>query len=58
MESAWPPNGVWLIVRPSAVLDWQLAAAALAAAAEVRVAVLVIGPTAPPSALLIAQGVT
>lgn len=51
--SPWPSAGAWIIAGTSAAVDWQLAAAAIAATAGDRVAVLAIGAGRPPSSLLL-----
>ncbi|MFI5935383.1 DUF2786 domain-containing protein [Actinoplanes sp. NPDC051494] len=40
----WPRGGAWIIAGTSPGVDWQVAAAALAAAASVRVALVLVGP--------------
>lgn len=45
---SWPDGGAWLLATTSAEVDWQPAAAALAAASTVRTAVLVFGAGPPP----------
>ena len=54
----WPAGGPWIVAGTSSGVDWRLAAAALAAAAKVRVAVLIIGDTPEPGELLLAQVAT
>jgi cell wall assembly regulator SMI1 len=51
---SWPGGGPWVLATTSAALDWQLPAAALAAASTVRVAALVLGGRQPPHELLLA----
>lgn len=48
----WPDGGPWALATTSATVDWQPAAAALAAASAVRVAALVFGGDEPPGELL------
>jgi hypothetical protein len=43
---SWPSVGTWIVATASSGTDWRIAAAALAEAAEVRVAVVVLG--SPP----------
>ncbi|MFC7529674.1 SMI1/KNR4 family protein [Actinoplanes sp. GCM10030250] len=43
MDQGWPGRGPWVITATSAGVDWRIAAAALAAAAEVPVAAVVVG---------------
>jgi cell wall assembly regulator SMI1 len=45
---SWPDGGAWLLATTSAEVDWQPAAAALAAASTVRTAALVFGAGEPP----------
>jgi cell wall assembly regulator SMI1 len=52
---SWPAGGPWIVAGTSSGVDWQLAAAALAAAAEVRVAALLVGDTPEPGELLRGQ---
>jgi cell wall assembly regulator SMI1 len=49
---SWPDGGLWIVASTSGDVDWQVAAAAVAAAANVRVAVLAIGPDQRPGDLL------
>ncbi|MBG0561538.1 SMI1/KNR4 family protein [Actinoplanes aureus] len=46
MNQGWPGHGAWMVTATSAGVDWRTAVAALAAAAEVPVAVVVVGETA------------
>jgi cell wall assembly regulator SMI1 len=43
VNPSWPGSGPWVIAATSADVDWRIAAAALAAAAEVPVAAVVVG---------------
>ncbi|WP_125803444.1 SMI1/KNR4 family protein [Actinoplanes sp. ATCC 53533] len=52
MPVLWPDGGPWALATTSATVDWQPAAAALAAASAVRVAALVFGCDDPPGELL------
>jgi cell wall assembly regulator SMI1 len=52
---AWPDGGPWIVAGTSSAVHWQVAAAALAAAATGRVAVLIVGETPQPDALLRGQ---
>ena len=52
VPESWPDGGAWLLATTSADVDWQPAAAALAAAATVRTAALLFGATGPPGDLL------
>ncbi|WP_433732009.1 SMI1/KNR4 family protein [Actinoplanes sp. CA-051413] len=51
----WPDGGPWVLATTSASVDWQPAAAALAAASTVRVAALVFGAESPPGQLLLGE---
>ncbi len=51
----WPDGGPWAIATTSATIDWQPAAAALAAASTVRVAALVFGADDRPGELLLGE---
>ncbi|MEV4639685.1 SMI1/KNR4 family protein [Actinoplanes sp. NPDC049548] len=42
-QQPWPDGGPWMLATTSSAIGWQLPAAALAAAATVRVAVLAFG---------------
>lgn len=43
MDRGWPERGPWVIAATSADVDWRIAVAVLAAAAEVPVAAVVVG---------------
>lgn len=43
MEREWPGRGAWMITATAAEIDWQVAVAAIAAAADVPVALVVVG---------------
>ena len=58
MSVPWPAGGPWVLATTSAAVDWQPAAAALAAAATVRVAALVFGAGAPPGPPLLGEVAT
>ncbi|MGW4943341.1 SMI1/KNR4 family protein [Actinoplanes sp. NPDC004185] len=51
----WPDGGPWVLATTSASVDWQPAAAALAAASTVRAAALVFGAATPPGQLLLGE---
>jgi hypothetical protein len=51
----WPDGGPWALATTSATVDWQPAAAALAAASTVRVAALTFGAQERPGELLLAE---
>jgi len=51
----WPGGGPWIVAGTSAGVDWQTAAAALAAAGQVRVAAVAVGPVPPPGDLLLGR---
>ncbi|HEX8347861.1 MAG TPA: SMI1/KNR4 family protein, partial [Actinoplanes sp.] len=50
----WPNGGPWVLATTSTSVDWQLPAAALAAASTVRVAAIVFGAPQHPRELLLA----
>jgi cell wall assembly regulator SMI1 len=43
VERGWPGDGPWIVAATSGDVDWRIAAAALAAAAEVSVGAVVVG---------------
>ncbi|GAA3348973.1 hypothetical protein GCM10020358_69430 [Amorphoplanes nipponensis] len=55
MPVPWPEGGPWVLATTSASVDWQRAAAALAAASTVRAAALVFGSAERPGELLLGE---
>jgi cell wall assembly regulator SMI1/dethiobiotin synthetase len=51
----WPDGGPWVLVTTAATVDWQPAAAALAAASTVRSAALVLGSAGEPGPLVLGE---